>query len=138
MLVSDYLRVAANKAEVVAPLRTLGFHTSRRTLAWVLVKMEVDPKLVQEMLRHQNLKTTLEVSSGHDQRQARSPGDVPGVAIPRQEGLGESGSGDGCGAVVRVTAGNMENEKWSNCFEMWWPGTELNRHRQPFQGYVML
>ncbi len=61
MLVSDYLRVAANKAEVVAPLRTLGFHTFRRTLASVLVKMEVDPKLVQEMLRHQNLKTTLEV-----------------------------------------------------------------------------
>jgi len=27
MLVSDYLRVAANKAEVVAPLRTFGFHT---------------------------------------------------------------------------------------------------------------
>src|SRR5439155_3578886 len=45
MLVSDYLRVAANKAEVVAPLRTLGFHTFRRTLASVLVKMEVDPKL---------------------------------------------------------------------------------------------
>jgi hypothetical protein len=21
-----------------------------------------------------------------------------------------------------------------NCFEMWWPGTELNRRRQPFQG----
>ncbi len=61
MLVSDYLRVAANKAEVVAPLRTLGFHTFRRTLASVLVKMKVDPKLVQEMLRHQNLKTTLEV-----------------------------------------------------------------------------
>ena len=20
------------------------------------------------------------------------------------------------------------------CFEMWWPGTELNRRRQPFQG----
>jgi len=39
MLVSDYLRVAANKAEVVAPLRTLGFHTFRRTLASVLVKM---------------------------------------------------------------------------------------------------
>src|SRR5256886_15239394 len=60
MLVSDYLRVAANKAEVVARLRSLGFHTFRRTLASVLVKMEVDPKLVQEMLRHQNLKTTLE------------------------------------------------------------------------------
>ena len=23
-------------------------------------------------------------------------------------------------------------------FETWWPGTELNRRRQPFQGYVML
>ena len=41
MLVSDYMRVAANKAEVVAPLRTLGFHTFRRTLASVLVKMKV-------------------------------------------------------------------------------------------------
>ena len=31
--------------------------------------------------------------------------------IPRQEGLGESCSGDGCGAIVRVTAGKLENEK---------------------------
>ena len=61
MLVADYLRVAAKKAGVVAPPRTFGFHTFRRTLASVLVKMKVDPKLVQEMLRHQNLKTTLEV-----------------------------------------------------------------------------
>jgi hypothetical protein len=30
-------------------------------LASVLVKMKVDPKLVQEMLGHQNLKTTVEV-----------------------------------------------------------------------------
>jgi integrase len=45
----------------VAPPRTFGFHTFRRTLASVLVKMKVDPKLVQEMLRHQNLKTTLEI-----------------------------------------------------------------------------
>ncbi len=49
------------KAGVVAPPRTFGFHTFRRTLASVLVKIEVDPKLVQEMLRHQNLETTLEV-----------------------------------------------------------------------------
>jgi integrase len=58
MLVSDYLRAAAKKAGVVAPPRTFGFHTFRRTLASVPVKMKVDPKLVQEMLRHQNLKTT--------------------------------------------------------------------------------
>ena len=61
MLVADYLRVAARKAGVVAPPRTFGFHTFRRTLASVLVKMKVDLKMVQEMLRHQNLKTTLEV-----------------------------------------------------------------------------
>src|SRR5215467_3765200 len=23
------------------------------------------------------------------------------------------------------------------CFEMWWPGTELNRRRQPFQGCAL-
>jgi integrase len=61
MLVSDYLRVAAKKAGVVAPPRTFGFHTFRRTLASVLVKMKVDVKTVQELLRHQNLKTTLEI-----------------------------------------------------------------------------
>jgi hypothetical protein len=31
MLVADYLRVAAKKAGVVAPPRTFGFHTFRRT-----------------------------------------------------------------------------------------------------------
>jgi hypothetical protein len=25
-----------------------------------------------------------------------------------------------------------------NLLKTWWPGTELNRRRQPFQGYVML
>jgi hypothetical protein len=25
----------------------------------------------------------------------------------------------------------------NNCFEMWWPGTELNRRRQPFQGCAL-
>src|ERR1700686_3604055 len=25
----------------------------------------------------------------------------------------------------------------AKCFEMWWPGTELNRRRQPFQGCAL-
>ena len=25
----------------------------------------------------------------------------------------------------------------NKCFEMWWPGTELNRRRQPFQGWLL-
>ena len=74
MLVADYLRVAASKAGVVAPPRTFGFHTFRRTLASVLVKMRVDVKTVQEILRHQNLKTTLEIyakSMSEDRRRPR-------------------------------------------------------------------
>ncbi len=58
MLVADYLRVAAKKAGVGAPPRTFGFHTFRGTLASVLVKMKVDVKTVQEILRHQNSKST--------------------------------------------------------------------------------
>src|SRR5262249_16109445 len=61
MLVADHLRVAAKKAGIDAPPRTFGFHTFRRTLASVLVKMKVDIKTVQELLRHQNLRTTLEI-----------------------------------------------------------------------------
>jgi integrase len=41
--------------------RTFGSHPFRRTLASVLVKMKVDVKTVQEILQHQNLKTTLEI-----------------------------------------------------------------------------
>jgi hypothetical protein len=28
-------------------------------------------------------------------------------------------------------------QDWNKCFEMWWPGTELNRRRQPFQGCAL-
>ena len=38
-----------------------GFHTFRRTLASILVGIKVYVKTVQEILRHQNLKTTLEI-----------------------------------------------------------------------------
>jgi len=49
MLLADYLRVAARKGGVVAPTRTFRFHTFRRMLASVLVKMKVDLKLAHEM-----------------------------------------------------------------------------------------
>ncbi len=61
MLLSDHLRPAAVKVGVVAPPRAFGFHTFRRTLASVLVANNCDPKLVQELLRHSNIKTTLDV-----------------------------------------------------------------------------
>ena len=61
MLLSDHLRPAAMKVGVVAPPRAFGFHTFRRTLASVLVANNYDPKLVQELLRHSNIKTTLDI-----------------------------------------------------------------------------
>ncbi|HVO62501.1 MAG TPA: site-specific integrase [Terriglobales bacterium] len=61
MLLSDHLRPAARKVGVVAPPRAFGFHTFRRTLASVLVANNYDPKLVQELLRHSNIKTTLDI-----------------------------------------------------------------------------
>jgi integrase len=58
MLLSDHLRPPAMKVGVVAPPRAFGFHTFQRTLASVLVANNYDPKLVQELLRHSNIKTT--------------------------------------------------------------------------------
>jgi hypothetical protein len=116
MLVADYLRVAAKKAGVVAPPRTFGFHTFRRTLASVLVKMKVDPKLVQEMLRRQNLKTTLEVYA-------------KAVTEDKLEAQGMF-----LELLFRGRKAAEPDPVKVNCFEMRWPGTELNRPRQPFSG----
>jgi integrase len=58
MLVSDHLQPAARRAGISGQI---GFHTLRRTLASVLVANGTDPKLVQEMLRHSNVKTTLDI-----------------------------------------------------------------------------
>ena len=58
MLVADHLQPAAKKAGINGPV---GFHTLRRTLASALVANGSDPKLVQELLRHANIKTTLDI-----------------------------------------------------------------------------
>ena len=58
MLVANHLQPAARKAGIGGPV---GFHTLRRTLASVLVANGSDPKLVQELLRHSNVKTTLDI-----------------------------------------------------------------------------
>jgi integrase len=63
MLVSDYLRPAAIKAGVLAkgdPHR-FGFHNLRHSLASFLVRTKTDPKTVQTLLRHSNVKTTLQL-----------------------------------------------------------------------------
>ncbi|HZQ23317.1 MAG TPA: site-specific integrase [Terriglobales bacterium] len=63
MLVEDYLRPAAIKAGVIAagdPCR-FGFHNLRHSLASFLVRSKTDPKTVQALLRHSDVKTTLQL-----------------------------------------------------------------------------
>jgi integrase len=58
MLVAKHLQPAARKAGISGQV---GFHTLRRSLASALVANGNDPKLVQELLRHSNVQTTLNI-----------------------------------------------------------------------------
>jgi len=137
MLLSDHLRPAAVKVGVVAPPRAFGFHTFRRTLASVLVANNYDPKLVQERLRHSNIKTTLDIYPSHYLGQAGGAAYVPDRTVE-----GFVGGGKTCNELRRLANPRFVGILWAsanrgiptNCFEMWWPGTELNRRRRPFQG----
>jgi integrase len=63
MLVEDYLRPAAVSAGVPAkddPHR-FGFHNLRHSLASFLVRTKTEPKTVQTLLRHANVRTTLQL-----------------------------------------------------------------------------
>ena len=63
MLVSSYLRPAAVKAEVIPAdwEGRFGFHNFRHSLASFLVRSKTDPKTVQALLRHSDVKTTLQL-----------------------------------------------------------------------------
>jgi len=63
MLVEDHLRPAAVEAGVLTqddPCR-FGFHNLRHSLASFLVRSKTDPKTVQALLRHSDVKTTLQL-----------------------------------------------------------------------------
>jgi len=72
MLVEDYLRPAAVKAGILSSHRNsegrlvdddprrFGFHNLRHSLASFLVRCKTDPKTVQTLLRHSDVKMTLQ------------------------------------------------------------------------------
>jgi integrase len=72
MLVEDYLRPAAARAGVLSSHvdekgqlveddpRRFGFHNLRHSLASFLVRLNIDPKTVQTLLRHADFKLTLQ------------------------------------------------------------------------------
>jgi len=63
MLVEDHLRPAAVAAGVFKEGEKvrLGFHNLRHSLASFLVRSKTDPKTVQALLRHSDVKTTLQL-----------------------------------------------------------------------------
>lgn len=94
MLVEDHLRPAAVKAGVIAdgdPCR-FGFHNLRHSLASFLVRSKTDPKTVQALLRHSDVKTTLQlyahsVSADRMTAQGEVLQAILGVTSPRESGL---------------------------------------------------
>jgi integrase len=72
MLVEDYLRPAAVKVGILSSHqdeegklvdddpRRFGFHNLRHSLAAFLVRIKTDPKTVQTLLRHSDIKMTLQ------------------------------------------------------------------------------
>jgi integrase len=70
IMVQKYLRPAAVKAGVIdedARVR-FGFHNFRHSLASALVKLKCDPKTVQGMLRHEDVRTTMQLYAQSDQQ----------------------------------------------------------------------
>ena len=75
MLVEDHLRPAAVKAGILSSHRDshgrlvdddprrFGFHNLRHSLASFLIRIRTDPKTVQTLLRHSDVKLTLQFYS---------------------------------------------------------------------------
>jgi integrase len=63
MLVEDHLRPAAVEAGVLEEGKRVrfGFHNLRHSLASFLVRTKTDPKTVQALLRHSDVRTTLQL-----------------------------------------------------------------------------
>jgi integrase len=80
MLVEDYLRPAALSVGVLNKDDTttrFGFHNLRHSLASFLVSQGTDPKTVQALLRHSDVKTTLGIyAHSHDAARMTAQGDM--------------------------------------------------------------
>ncbi len=68
IMVQNYLRPAAVRAGVIPAewKGRFGFHNFRHSLATALVKLKVDPKTVQGVLRHEDFGTTMELYAQSD------------------------------------------------------------------------
>jgi integrase len=69
IMAQKYLRPAAVKAGVIKESERVrfGFHNFRHSLASALVKLKCDPKTVQGILRHEDVRTTMQLYAQSDQ-----------------------------------------------------------------------
>lgn len=105
MLVEDYLRPAAMKAGILSSYRNdegklvendprrFGFHNFRHSLASFLVRIRTDPKTVQTLLRHSDVKFTLQyyTHSVSQDRMAAAGAMLFAILCHTAEGSGLSG-----------------------------------------------
>jgi integrase len=73
IMLQKYLRPAAVKAGVIKEGEKVrfGFHNFRHALATALVKLRVDAKVVQGMLRHEDFGTTMQLYAQSDMESMR-------------------------------------------------------------------
>ena len=114
MLVEDYLRPAAVKVGILSSHREdegrlvdddprrFGFHNLRHSLASFLVRRKTDPKTVQALLRHSDVKTTLQLYA-HSVSEDRMTADSPG-----HDAASDFGRGNG---RKRTESGLKENRR---------------------------
>ena len=86
MLVEDYLRPAAVKVgvkKVEDDSFRFGFHNLRHALSsYLQIQAKVDPKVVQKILRHEDINTTMNLHTCHGQRSYRGAGSDAGKGHP--------------------------------------------------------
>ena len=86
--VKDHLRVAARASGVqIADGQRFGLHNLRHSLSnWFVNKGKVEPKTVQGLLRHANVKTTLGlyIQEGSDETRAAQGAYLNAVRLPER------------------------------------------------------
>ena len=72
--VADYLRPAAKQAGVqIADGQRFGLHNLRHSLSdWLVNKAKIEPKTVQDILRHAKIQTTLDLYTQEDSDETRA------------------------------------------------------------------
>ena len=74
IFLADHLRPAAKRAGVpIEDGQRFGLHNLRHSLSnWLVNKAKVEPKIVQGILRHSSIQTTIDLYTQHDSDETRA------------------------------------------------------------------